>query len=114
MPLTGTYTLAVRVRGASLTSHSDFPELEGFRKIGGKRPALEAQMDEIMEPLRSVWLHTVNYHDDATQKQGRAPFYERSAGLLQKAADLHNALIGFFHDHVVALSKQASGDNHKH
>jgi hypothetical protein len=34
MPLTGTYTLAVRLRGGSVTSHSDFPELEGFRKVG--------------------------------------------------------------------------------
>ncbi|MFC0387288.1 hypothetical protein [Muricoccus vinaceus] len=91
-----------------------FTTCEGFRAIGGKRPALEAQMDEIMEPLRTVWRHTVNYHDDATQKQGRAPFYERSVGLLQKAADLHNALIAFFHDHVVALSRQAASDNHKH
>ncbi len=34
IPLTGTYTLAVRLRGAALASHSEFPELEGFRKAG--------------------------------------------------------------------------------
>lgn len=91
-----------------------FTTCEGFRKIGAKRPALEAQMEEIMEPLRTVWQHTVHYHDDATQKQGRAPFYERSAGWLQKAADLHNALVGFFQDHVVALTERAKGGMNKH
>ena len=34
VPLTATYTLGVRLRGTTLTSHSDFPELEGFRKVG--------------------------------------------------------------------------------
>ena len=34
MPLTGTYSLAVRLRGVALASHSEFPELEGFRKAG--------------------------------------------------------------------------------
>ncbi|RYY13749.1 MAG: hypothetical protein EOO36_15350, partial [Cytophagaceae bacterium] len=34
VPLTATYTLGVRLRGAAITSHSDFPEIEGFRKAG--------------------------------------------------------------------------------
>ncbi|WP_233635893.1 BatD family protein [Hymenobacter setariae] len=34
IPLTATYSLGVRVRGAVITSHSEFPELEGFRKAG--------------------------------------------------------------------------------
>ncbi|RZK22250.1 MAG: hypothetical protein EOO56_09245, partial [Hymenobacter sp.] len=34
VPLTASYTLGVRLRGAAITSHSDFPELEGFRKAG--------------------------------------------------------------------------------
>ena len=34
MPLTATYTLGVRLRGAAITSHSEFPEIEGFRKAG--------------------------------------------------------------------------------
>ncbi|MBJ6143329.1 BatD family protein [Hymenobacter sp. BT559] len=34
IPLTATYSLGVRVRGAAITSHSEFPELEGFRKAG--------------------------------------------------------------------------------
>jgi len=32
--LTGPFTLAFRLRGAALASHSDFPEIEGFRKGG--------------------------------------------------------------------------------
>ena len=91
-----------------------FTTCEGFRKIGGKRAPLEAQMDALFEPLRTVWLHTVNYHDDATQKQGRAPFYDPKAGWLQNATDLHNALVDFFRDHVVALSEQAGGGIDKH
>ena len=71
-------------------------------------------MDALFEPLRTVWLHTVNYHDDATQKQGRAPFYDPKAGWLQNATDLHNALVDFFRDHVVALSEQAGGGIDKH
>jgi len=35
VPLTATYSLGVRVRGGSIASHSDFPEIEGFRKTGG-------------------------------------------------------------------------------
>jgi hypothetical protein len=35
VPLTATYSLGVRVRGAAISSHSEFPELEGFRKTGG-------------------------------------------------------------------------------
>lgn len=34
VPLTATYSLGVRLRGVGLASHSDFPELEGFRKAG--------------------------------------------------------------------------------
>jgi hypothetical protein len=34
IPLTATYSLGVRVRGTNISSHSDFPELEGFRKAG--------------------------------------------------------------------------------
>ncbi|RZK22069.1 MAG: hypothetical protein EOO56_09835, partial [Hymenobacter sp.] len=34
VPLTATYTLGVRLRGATITSHSDFPEIDGFRKAG--------------------------------------------------------------------------------
>ena len=35
VPLTATYSLGVRVRGGAITSHSDFPEIEGFRKTEG-------------------------------------------------------------------------------
>jgi hypothetical protein len=35
VPLTATYTLGVRLRGSAITSHSDFPEIEGFRKVAG-------------------------------------------------------------------------------
>jgi hypothetical protein len=35
VPLTATYSLGVRVRGAAIASHSEFPEIEGFRKTGG-------------------------------------------------------------------------------
>ncbi len=34
VPLAGPFTLAFRLRGAALGSHSDFPEIEGFRKAG--------------------------------------------------------------------------------
>jgi hypothetical protein len=34
VPLAGPFTLAFRLRGAVLGSHSDFPEIEGFRKAG--------------------------------------------------------------------------------
>ncbi|MDJ0363645.1 hypothetical protein QMK33_00655 [Hymenobacter sp. H14-R3] len=32
VPLAGPFTLAFRLRGAALASHSDFPDMEGFRK----------------------------------------------------------------------------------
>ncbi|QKG57649.1 BatD family protein [Hymenobacter sp. BRD128] len=35
VPLAGPFTLAFRLRGAVLASHSDFPEIEGFRKAAG-------------------------------------------------------------------------------
>ncbi|RZK24397.1 MAG: hypothetical protein EOO56_01465 [Hymenobacter sp.] len=35
VPLTATYALGVRLRGPAITSHSDFPEIEGFRKVAG-------------------------------------------------------------------------------
>ena len=34
VPLSGPLVLAFRLRGAALASHSDFPEIEGFRKDG--------------------------------------------------------------------------------
>ncbi|GAB3582775.1 BatD family protein [Hymenobacter daeguensis] len=34
LPVTGTYTLAFRLRGGQLGKYSDFPELEGFKKSG--------------------------------------------------------------------------------
>lgn len=34
MPVTGTYTLAFRLRGGQLEKYSEFPELEGFKKSG--------------------------------------------------------------------------------
>jgi hypothetical protein len=34
VPLAGPFTLAFRLRGAALGSHSAFPEIEGFRKAG--------------------------------------------------------------------------------
>lgn len=35
VPLAGPFTLAFRLRGAALASHSAFPEIEGFRKAAG-------------------------------------------------------------------------------
>lgn len=35
VPLAGPFTLAFRLQGAALASHSDFPEIEGFRKAAG-------------------------------------------------------------------------------
>ena len=34
MPVTGIFALAFRLRGGALTSYSEFPELEGFKKSG--------------------------------------------------------------------------------
>ena len=34
LPVTGTYTLAFRLRGGQLEKYSEFPELEGFKKSG--------------------------------------------------------------------------------
>ncbi|MFD1470007.1 hypothetical protein ACFQ48_17395 [Hymenobacter caeli] len=34
LPVTGTYTLAFRLRGAALADYSAFPDLEGFKKAG--------------------------------------------------------------------------------
>ena len=34
LPVTGTYTVAFRLRGGQLGKYSDFPELEGFKKTG--------------------------------------------------------------------------------
>jgi hypothetical protein len=34
VPLAGPFTLAFRLQGAALGAHSDFPEIEGFRKAG--------------------------------------------------------------------------------
>lgn len=37
IPVTGTYTVAFRLRGGQLDKYSDFPELEGFKKAGKTR-----------------------------------------------------------------------------
>ena len=61
VPLTATYTLGVRLRGTTLTSHSDFPELEGFRKagltttkatrlVGGRRSVTELTLTQRYAP----------------------------------------------------------------
>jgi hypothetical protein len=61
VPLTATYSLGVRLRGVGLASHSDFPELEGFRKAGltkttatplvaGRRSAVELTLTQRYAP----------------------------------------------------------------
>ncbi|GAB3727048.1 BatD family protein [Hymenobacter agri] len=37
LPVTGTYTVAFRLRGGQLEKYSEFPELEGFKKAGKTR-----------------------------------------------------------------------------
>jgi hypothetical protein len=61
VPLTATYALGVRLRGAAITSHSDFPEIEGFRKtdlvtstatrlVAGRRSVAELTLTQRYAP----------------------------------------------------------------
>jgi hypothetical protein len=80
-----------------------FTSCEGFRKINGKDPVLDAMIREIMAPLRRIWQHTVNFHGDAEQQQGRASFYDQQVGNLQRAEALHEEFEEFFRHHVRSL-----------
>jgi hypothetical protein len=61
VPLTATYSLGVRLRGGAITSHSEFPEIEGFRKtdlvtstatrlVAGRRSVAELTLTQRYAP----------------------------------------------------------------
>ncbi|RYF20378.1 MAG: hypothetical protein EOO77_08160 [Oxalobacteraceae bacterium] len=87
-----------------------FTACEGFRKIEARDMTLDARMQEIMDPLRRVWQHTVEYHGDLEQKQGRATFYGRKSGNLNKAEALHAAFEEFFRNHLRSLEQGRPDD----
>lgn len=87
-----------------------FTACEGFRKIGARDAVLDGQMRELMAPLRRVWQHTVEYHDDLKQKQGRATFYGQKSENLNKAQTLHLTLEEFFRNHVRSLEQGRPDD----
>lgn len=87
-----------------------FTACEGFRKIDARDAALDSQMREIMAPLRRVWQHTVEYHDDLKQKQGRATFYGQKSENLSKAQALHTTFEEFFRNHVRSLEQGRPDD----
>lgn len=87
-----------------------FTSCEGFRKVGGRDAVLDAQIRGLMAPLRRVWQHTVQYHDDDDQKQGRATFYGQQSENLQRAELLHKTFEEFFRNYVQALDQGRPDD----
>ncbi len=80
--------------------------LEGYQAIGCRYPGVDAHIEEVARPLRTVRTHTANYYGDAEQKIAHSVLYDHRTDLIQKVLDIHFALYDFFHDYVATIEER--------